>query len=64
MVEKIPVLDSRLLENILKQVGYVIRTDDATIPPDLYYFGEVDAPSVLLVCLVYNVKTLDEGCEE
>ena len=64
MVEKIPVLDSRLLEDSLKQVGYVIRTDDAAIPPDLDHFREVDAPSVLLVCLVNNVDALDEGCEE
>lgn len=64
MVEKIPVLDSRLPENILKQISYVICTDDATIPPDLDHFGEVDAPSVLLVCLVNNVDALDEGCKE
>ena len=63
-MKKIPVLDSRLLENILKQVGYVIRADDATTPPDLDHFGEVDAPSVLLVCLVNNVDALDEGCKK
>ena len=63
-MEKIPVLDSRLLEDSLKQVGYIVRTDDATIPPDLNHFGEVDAPFVLLVRLVNNVDALDEGCEE
>ena len=64
VVKEISILVPRLLKYFLKQVGYVVRTDDATIPPDLDHFRKVDAPSVLLVCLINNVDALDEGCEE
>ena len=53
-----------LCEYRFEHICNVICPNDAAVPPDLNHFGEIDAPFVLLICLVNYVNALDEGSEE
>ena len=52
MVEEISVVVAGGVEYFFEHVGDVVGADDAAVFPYLDDFGEVDAPSVLLVGLV------------
>lgn len=61
IMQKVPVVASRLFVDLLQHVGDVIGTNDTAVSPYLNHFGKIDLPLVLLVCLVDDVDSLHEG---
>lgn len=61
-MHKIPIVPTRLSEDLLQHVGDIVSTDDAAVSPDLNHLCEIDLPFVFLVCLVDDVDSLCKCC--